>query len=123
MVITNQPEGGWPQFYAKIEPYIKGVVPDAPHIVAAYFRGFLYMKGTASTPVQTYLYNGVTGVSMGCLRIYEGYWLFETFGTGQSSLTLNDGGLDPDGVDRIVGNYTLDPSIPTASCPTSSILY
>ncbi len=125
MVISNGPSGGWTQFYTMISPYMRGVTPDASYQVASGLlsQGFEYLKGTESNPVQTGMYNSKTNTYIGCIKIYQGYWMDDILPSGQTKVTLNDGGVDPDALDHIEGHYTIDASIPAASCPTSAAIF
>ena len=124
MVISNAPGQGYDVFYSAISKYIPGFKIEFPLIVSGGLiqQGFTYLKGTDANPVQQSMYNGVTGQYIGCIKIYNGYFMDLNVPYGQSSFTINDGGIDPDGIDYLGGRYTVDPSIPIASCPTTPVI-
>lgn len=124
MVISNAPNSGYEVFYSAISKYIPGFRIDFPYATSGgtITQGFTFFRGTDASPVQQSMYNGVTGVYIGCIKIYNGYFMDLNVPYGQSPFTLNDGGVDPDGIDYLVGNYTINPSIPAASCPTTPII-
>jgi hypothetical protein len=128
MVIDNRNDATWNQFYNKIQPYMSGKTVSLPYSTTGggsptLTKGYMYLKGTEASPVKTPMYNGATGAYIGCITIYEGYFLDALVGSGQSSLTANDGGLDPDGVDIVDGHYTVDPGTPVGSCPSAGLHY
>jgi len=128
MAITNDPSNpiGYTTFYNAISPYMPGFKIDFPYILSGGLisQGFMFFRGTELKPVRQTLYNGVTGDYLGCVTIYDGYFMNLLVPYGQSSFTLNDNGIDPDGIDHLDGKYTLDPSTPVAICsPTSPTLY
>lgn len=125
MVVDNRDNATWNQFYSKVSPFITGRIADLPYLLnqaGNMSRGYLYMKGSGTNPVQIPMYNGVSGAYLGCIIINEGYY-FDALVQGQSFVTLNDGGFDPDGIDIMNGNISINPSIPVASCVVTGLHY
>lgn len=125
MVISNAPNGGYSVFYNAIAPYMPAFKIDFPYTIGAngiISEGFLFFRGTEQNPVQESMYNGATGQYIGCIKIYDGYFMDLMVPYEQSPFTLKDGGVDPDGIDYLGGKYTINPNIPAAQCPVSSVV-
>lgn len=125
MVIDNRDTATWNQFFLKISPFMSGKAADLPYLLSPsgnVSRGYIYMKGSGSNPVQIPMYNGVTGAYLGCIIINEGYYL-DALVQNQSYVTLNDNGYDPDGIDIFNGSTSINPGIPAASCVVTSLHY
>jgi prepilin-type N-terminal cleavage/methylation domain-containing protein len=123
MVISNAPNNGYDVFYNAIAPYMPAFRIDFPYAIGAngiISQGFIFFRGTDQNPVQETMYNSANGQYIGCIKVYNGYFMDLMVPYEQSSFTLNDGGVDPDGIDYLGGNYTVNPNIPAASCPVSS---
>lgn len=102
--------GNWTSFINQLRPtYVSApIVPTFPSIGTATMlsQGYSYHKGTATNPVRIRTWDGETGQFVACLFVYEGYWL--DFGLPkQSALSLNDNGIDPDGIEVFEGKYTV----------------
>jgi general secretion pathway protein G len=123
MVISNAPNNGFNVFYNALAPYIPGLKIDFPYVLGPngiISEGFVFFRGTEQNPVQETIYNSVTGQYIGCVKVYNGYFMDLMVPYEQSSFTLKDGGVDPDGIDYLGGNYTINPNIPAALCPVSN---
>lgn len=98
MVVANN-GAGWASFLSKLSAYIPSNFYNLPYATdsGVMVQGYLYMKGTEASPVQIRMYNNSTHAYVGCIIIYEGYYFDAVVPYAQSSFTLNDGGVDPDG--------------------------
>lgn len=120
MVITSGEQAGWQKFYNLLLPYMKST-PDSNY--STYISnnmefmngGLLYLKGTEAKPVQYTLYNSIDSSYIGCVRVFQAYYIAEVF-MPQNKVTLGDNGFDPDSIDYHEGHIYLDPSIPASSC-------
>ena len=117
--VTSAPGGGWDNLMTALNPYVNapGVKFDGfPTIVTgnALYQGYSYSRGTSKTPTRIQIFNSLDSKFVGCVILYDGYYIDFVMPT-QSSLTLDDGGIDPDGIDKIDGNYKITYNISDCS--------
>ena len=108
--VNSTSAGNWSILMDELRPYYipAPLFPAFPSLGTARMlsQGYSYHKGTASTPVRIRTWNGVTGEYVACLFVYDGYWI--DFGLPkQSALSLNDNGVDPDGLEMFDGHYRI----------------
>ncbi len=77
-------------------------------------QGYAYIKGTTASPVEWKTFDGVTNQFVGCIIMRDGYYMDFTL-PKRNDLSFNDGGIDPEGVEIMSGDYTVYHDLP--HCP------
>lgn len=99
----------WDSLIASLQTYLSSSNPlGFPSIGsnAGLTQGYSYARGTPTVPQEIKTSNSANGQFVACLYLYQGYYLdFDL--PEQSVLTLNDNGIDPDGIEVISGDYTI----------------
>lgn len=107
----STPSGGWDTINELLKPYLSDTAfPSYPTIVNGgnIIQAFVYAKGTDTSAISLTAYNSLNGQQTGCITIYSGYYI-DFILPQQSNLTLGDGGIDPDGIEYMQGNYIITP--------------
>ncbi|MDO8620203.1 MAG: type II secretion system protein [bacterium] len=111
--------GGWSTVLGvALQPYLKTM--PYPKFSSCCVGGFMtqgyiyYRKTSGGSPMRIRFWNGVTNTFASCLILNEGYWM-DFILPDQSSLTLNDGGADPDAIETGRGDYRITHN--PADCP------
>lgn len=102
-------DANWSAFMNSLRPYVpQDVLPvfDSIKVGNTVYQGYMYTKTNGSTVARWKIWNGVTGDFVACLNLTKGYMISFAM-PKQSSVSLNDGGLDPDGIDRVEGVYSI----------------
>lgn len=113
--VTSAPGGGWDNLMTALGPYVNapGVKFNGfPTIVIgnALYQGYSYSRGTTQNPTRIQIFNSLDSQFVACIIIYDGYYI-DFVMPKQSSLTLNDNGVDPDGIDILDGKYQITHNI------------
>lgn len=104
----------WPSFRNLLSPYIKLPDPITSRI------SYNYYKANSAQKVILGITNGVTGTNVGCVFINNGYYLNFWWANDQNSLTLNDQGIDPDGIEKWLGNVRFELDSARTNCPSNT---
>lgn len=102
--VTTVSGGHWDYLATALQPYMPALpTPSFPSTIVGGLisQGFAYYKGAPHSGVSIPIYNSIGGNFVACILIYDGYYLTALSPGGQSALTLNDGGPDPDAVDTL----------------------
>lgn len=111
---TSPTFNNWNLLENHVSPYIKSLPkPLFPSASGGGYTlsGYSYYKGTNASPYHLKINNSKTGGFASCIHIYDGFALFYVM-PEQTTLTLNDGGGDPDSIERMRGDVriTYNPS-------------
>lgn len=109
--------------WAQLAPYLQGLIPSMPMPLTpsggrTNSAVYLYYKGSAHIEYREPVYDPTTGAFLWCVLVDDGYWLdFRMPKT--NSITENDNGYDPKGVDFAMGNVSssTNPAICLGSGP------
>ncbi|MDQ5893644.1 MAG: ral secretion pathway protein [Patescibacteria group bacterium] len=97
-----------------LEPYLPQMpVPGYNSIFGT--QEYIYLRGTETSPTINRIMNSADGSFVGCVKVYKGYFIDFYWSGAQSALTLNDGGFDPDGIDKRQGRVEL--GVSSSECP------
>lgn len=100
----SAPCSSWSAFFTT---HLSGYYPSVlrPALTPVYLQNdVLYSKGTVSSPSYIDIFNSMTGLRVGCVQVYDGYYLSSFTSFNQQPVTLNDGGMDPDGIESWDGD-------------------
>jgi len=107
---------GWNSLGSYLTPYLSKIpFPGFPSLLDAQghvSQGYLYLKGTTLSPLKIQVMNSMSGANVGCVYVYDGYYLSLQL-PEQTSLTLHDEGIDPDAFELWQGDvrFVTNPTI------------
>jgi general secretion pathway protein G len=99
--------------------YLKPYLPSIPHpgfepIKAV--QDYVYLKGVEGDPNSVTVHNSKTGKTVGCVTVNDGYWMDFNWSKDQFDVNLNDGGIDPDGIEIWSGDVEFNAN--GVACPS-----
>lgn len=91
-----------------LHPYVPDITPafDSIGTNVALHQGYSYLKADGITTYRVRTSNSTNGAFVACLTLTKGFWM-DFAEPIQTSATLNDNGVDPDGIELIDGQYTV----------------
>ncbi len=104
-------------------PYLANIpYPNYPQVpFPGAYSGYLYLKHIGPSYIGMNYTDAYTGMRLGCVHVYDGgYWMTFRWAGKRYHATMNDGGIDPGGIEAWGGNVVFNRAPDDSACIYSS---